>query len=106
MRRVFAAAFLFAFVAQRIEHLPSKQKVGGSIPPKGTRPRKLTDKLSGFYPDLGSSNLPEGTKYYPLLYTRTTLLSSRQAPAPHEPFRGKMALWPKNPRSLKRLKYR
>ena len=24
-------------------------------------PRKLTDKLSGFYPDIGSSNLPEGT---------------------------------------------
>ena len=23
-------------------------------------PRKLMDKLSGFYPDIGSSNLPEG----------------------------------------------
>ncbi len=51
-----------AFVAQWIEHPGSNGKVGGPIPLKGTRPRKLMDKLSGFYPDLGSSNLPEGTR--------------------------------------------
>ncbi|MEY4410401.1 MAG: hypothetical protein RLZ99_874, partial [Actinomycetota bacterium] len=37
-----------AFVAQRIEHLTTDQKVGGSSPSKRTKPEKPS-QLLGFY---------------------------------------------------------
>ena len=45
-------------------------------------PRKLMDKLSGFYPDIGSSNLPEGTEILPFI-VHPSVYSVKLKTAPH-----------------------